>query len=362
MQSVGAFCSNAFSVAVLDEIPDMVRVIDDEGRVLFANSALKERFGDGVGSKCLKMPGATSRCTDCVALRCIRDRRRYNIMTQVRGHIYSVSAGPVEFDGNVYALEIYSDITKEQNLKEKLMANNSRMMKDLEIARSLQLSILRHTLPKIKGYRFGAEFLPCEALGGDMYDCFLARDGRVIMYIADVSGHGVMPAMLTVYLRQEMFAQCKAPGVSPAQVLRNIQDSFEELNTEESIYITVFILAMDPATGAFVCANAGHSVPPLIAGNGQLKEIMLPGTPICRWMDNARRDEFEGVLEKGERLFLYTDGLDGIQTEQASRQNLSDILLSERLHGKQLLDEIKKKFTQTRADDVTMLLCERDKQ
>jgi sigma-B regulation protein RsbU (phosphoserine phosphatase) len=362
MQSVGAFCSNAFSVAVLDEIPDMVRVIDDEGRVLFANSALKERFGDGVGSKCLKMPGATSRCTDCVALRCIRDRRRYNIMTQVRGHIYSVSAGPVEFDGNVYALEIYTDITKEQNLKEKLMANNSRMMKDLEIARSLQLSILRHTLPKIKGYRFGAEFLPCEALGGDMYDCFLARDGRVIMYIADVSGHGVMPAMLTVYLRQEMFAQCKAPGVSPAQVLRNIQDSFEELNTEESIYITVFILAMDPATGAFVCANAGHSVPPLIAGNGQLKEIMLPGTPICRWMDNARRDEFEGVLEKGERLFLYTDGLDGIQTEQASRQNLSDILLSERLHGKQLLDEIKKKFTQTRADDVTMLLCERDKQ
>ena len=41
---------------------------------------------------------------------------------------------------------------------------------------------------------------------------------------------------------------------------------------------------------------------------------------------------------------------------------MSDILLSERLHGKQLLDEIKKKFTQTRADDVTMLLCERDKQ
>ncbi len=362
MQDVGAFCSTIFSVAVLDEIPDMVRVIDDEGRILYANSTLREKFGDCVGSRCLKMPGATSRCTDCVALRCIHDRRRYNNIIKVQGRIYSVSAGPVEYHGGVYALEIYSDITKEQNLKEKLMANNSRMMKDLEIARSLQLSILRHTLPRIKGYRFGAEFLPCEALGGDMYDCFLTRDGRVIMYIADVSGHGVMPAMLTVYLRQEMFAQCKTPGVTPAQVLRNIQDSFEELNTEESIYITVFVVAMDPGTGAFVCANAGHSVPPLIAGNGQLKEILLPGTPICRWMDNARRDEFAGVLEKGERLFLYTDGLDGIQTEQASRQNLSDILLSERLHGKQLLDEIKKKFTQTRVDDVTMLLCERDKQ
>ncbi len=361
MQDVGVFCTNAFSVAVLDEIPDMVRVIDAQGRVLFSNSALRERFGDGLGLKCEKLPGASSRCSDCIAQKCIRYRRRYSTITQVHGRIYSVTAGPVVYDNGIYALEIYSDITKEQNLKEKLMANNSRMMKDLEIARSLQLSILRHTLPKLEGYRFGAEFLPCEALGGDMYDCFITRDGRIIMYIADVSGHGVMPAMLTVYLRQEMFAQCKAPGVSPAQVLRNIQDSFEELNTEESIYITIFIAALEPETGAFVCANAGHSVPPLIAGNGQIKEILLPGTPICRWVDNARRDEFEGVLEKGERLFLYTDGLDGIHTEQASRQDLSDILLSESLHGKQLLDEIKRKFTQMRADDVTMLLCERDK-
>lgn len=361
MQDVLEFCSSAFSVAVLDEIPDMVRVIDQSGTIIFANAALRDRFSAGTGGSCEKMPGATSPCQDCIAQKCIRYKRRYNTITKVRGRIYSVSAGPVEYEGRLYALEIYSDITKEQNLKNKLMANNSRMMKDLEIARSLQLSILRHTLPDIHGYRFGAEFLPCEALGGDMYDCFLARDGRVFMYIADVSGHGVMPAMLTVYLRQEMFAQCKTPGVSPAQVLINIQDSFEELHTEESIYMTIFIVALDPKTGAFTCANAGHSVPPLIAGNGRMREIILPGTPICRWVDNARREEVGGVLEKGERLFLYTDGLDGIHTEQASSQDLSEILQDETLHGKQLLTEIKKKFTQTRADDVTMLLCERDR-
>jgi sigma-B regulation protein RsbU (phosphoserine phosphatase) len=233
------------------------------------------------------------------------------------------------------------------------------MMKDLEVARSLQLSILRHTLPEVAGYRFAAEFLPCEALGGDMYDCFISRDGRIFMYIADVSGHGVMPAMLTVYLRQELFAQCKAPGVSPAHVLRNLQDSFEELNTEESIYITVFLVALDPVSGAFVCANAGHSVPPLIARRTGIQEVLLPGTPICRWVDAVSHEQVEGVLEKGDKLFLYTDGLDGIHTEQASGQDLNDILLSG-LHGSQLLSEIKKKFTQTRADDVTMLVCERE--
>jgi sigma-B regulation protein RsbU (phosphoserine phosphatase) len=358
MNDFKVFCSNAFSVAVLDEMPDMVRVIDPEGKILFANNAMKARFGTQEDN-CDRLPGGARKCTDCIVRRCIADKRRYSTMMRGRSRVYAVSACPVPFDGGVYALEVFTDITKEQNLKDKLMISNSRMMKDLEVARSLQLSILRHMLPEISGYHFAAEFLPCEALGGDMYDCFVARDGRLFMYIADVSGHGVMPAMLTVYLRQELFAQCKAPGMSPARVLQNLQDSFEELNTEESIYITAFLLALDPATGAYVCANAGHSVPPLIAGRDGIREILLPGTPICRWVDSADHDQLTGVLEKGEKLFLYTDGLDGIHTEQASSEDLSAILMSD-LHGRQLLDEIKRKFTQTRADDVTMLVCERD--
>ena len=296
--------SGVFSDVVLDEIPDMVRVIASDAKVLYANKAFRERFGDGVGMVCTKMPGTVRECTDCIALKCIEDQRRYSTLLRVRGAIYSVSVGSVMFDDVVCALEIFTDITKEHNLKDKLMENNSRMMKDLEIARSLQLSILRHNLPDLDGYGFSAEFLPCEALGGDMYDCFLTRDGRIIMYIADVSGHGVMPAMLTVYLRQEMFAQCKTPGISPAQVLSNIQDSFEELNTEESIYITIFIIAIDPKTGAYIYANAGHSVPPLIAGQGRVKELFLPGTPICRWVITAHREEESRRAAKGRAPVL----------------------------------------------------------
>ncbi len=358
MNDTGVFCSNTFSVAVLDEMPDMVRVIGPDGKILFANNALRTRFGEQEDN-CDRLPGGARKCADCIVRRCIADKRRYSTMMRGRSRVYAVSAGPVEFDGCVYALEVFTDITKEQNLKDKLMVSNSRMMKDLEVARSLQLSILRHMLPDIPGYRFAAEFLPCEALGGDMYDCFLTRDGRLFMYIADVSGHGVMPAMLTVYLRQELFAQCKVLGVEPARVLQNLQDSFEELNTEESIYITVFLVALNPRTGEFVCANAGHSVPPLIAGVDGIREVLLPGTPICRWVDSAMHEQMEGVLEEGEKLFLYTDGLDGIHTEQASSDDLSAILMSD-LHGRELLGEIKKKFTQTRADDVTMLVCERE--
>ena len=355
-----ALSINAFSLAVLDEMPDMVRVLDAEGNIFYANNALKQRFGDLQATACEKVPEMAGCFSDCIALKCIRDKHRYSTVLKTGGRIYTINAGPVFFDNKAYALEILTDVTHEQKLKDKLITNNSRMMKDLEVARSLQLSILRHNLPVVQNYRFCTEFLPCEALGGDMFDCFLARDGRIIMYIADVSGHGVMPAMLTVYLRQEVFAQCKTPDISPSRVLKNIQDSFEELNTEESIYITIFIIALNPKTGEFIFANAGHSVPPLVAGKNGVRELFLPGTPICRWAGLPVREEQTDRLGEGEKLFLYTDGLDGIHTGEASNQKLKGILMRDNLRGKQLLDEIKMKFTQTKADDVTMLLCERD--
>jgi sigma-B regulation protein RsbU (phosphoserine phosphatase) len=337
----------------------MVRVIDSNGKVLYSNSMMKLCLGNGQGETCLKIPGSANNCESCIALKCIEDGRGCSTISRIKGRIYAVSAQPVDYSDSVYAMEIFRDITQEQSYKDRLMANNSRMIKDLEIARTLQISILRHNLPELEGYRFCAEFLPCEALGGDMYDCFLTRDGRIIMYVADVSGHGVMPAMLTVYLRQEMFAQFKTKNISPLQVLKNIQDSFEELNVEESIYITIFLLALNPGTGEFICSNAGHSVPPLLAGEGGVTELFLPGAPVCRWAITRKREEMAGVLKRGERLLLYTDGLDGIQTGLPFDQKLKQIMLDGSLRGAQLLAEIKKKFTQTKADDVTMLLCER---
>jgi len=359
MQVENAFAGDAFSVAVLNELPDMARVIDRHGQEIYRNSAMSMRLNSQAPGKCEKIPGASVKCEECVVEKCIEMGQRVKIVSRVMGRVYSVVASPVTYHGEIYALEILRDITQEQNLKDRLMQSNTRMMKDLEIARSLQLSILRHNLPNIGGYRFSAEFLPCDALGGDMYDCFRARDGRVFMYIADVSGHGVMPAMLTVYLRQEMFAQCKNFWVSPDEVLENIQISFEDLNTEESIYITVFVLALDPNTGEFVYANAGHSVPPLIAGEDGVRELFMPGAPICRWVDTPQFSKAQGMLAPGEKLLLYTDGLDGIHTGEESNQKLCEILGDDAFGGEALLGEIKKQFTQTKADDVTMLLCER---
>ena len=359
MQSNDIFEPNNIFAFALGELPDMVRLTDKTGKVLYMNRAFTERFGDGLGEVCRRIPGATDDCPSCTAVECIKTNSRQEAVQNVRGRVYSLSASPVAFGEEVYALEIICDITMEANLKDRLMGANERMISDLEVARSLQLSILRNELPSVDGYDFAAEFLPCEALGGDMYDCFLMRDGRIFMYIADVSGHGVMPAMLTVYLRQEMFAQCKNPGISPKEVLSNMQDSFEELSVNPSIYITIFALVLEPESGEFVYCNAGHSVTPLIASGSGVKELFLPGTPICRWTNAEERSERTETLRKGERLFLFTDGLDDVHVDKAVVSELSGMLADKALGGRELLDKVKQKFAQKKEDDVTMLLCER---
>lgn len=358
MVRTGSLKLDVFSQALFDETPDLVRIIGIDGNVIYSNKTGKNnRCGD---KKCKKFPGAETDCENCIALKCIENNRSYRNLSIMNGRTYTATVKPVQYENSIYALEILRDLTPEKVHGNTPLSSGDRMTKDLEIAKSLQLSILRHNLPEMDGYHFYAEFLPCEELGGDMYDCFLARDGRIIMYVADVSGHGVMPAMLTVYLRQEMFAQCKKPHITPSQVLKNIQDSFEELSVEESIYITIFILALDPVTGEYSCANAGHSVPPLIAGRDTIRDLFLPGTPVCRWTRAHDHREMTGALNKGERLFLYTDGLDGIHSGTSTDEDLKRILMNGSLSGRELLDIIKKEFTQTKADDVTMVLCERE--
>ena len=66
---------------------------------------------------------------------------------------------------------------------------------------------MKGALPKVDEYELTAGFFPCEAVGGDIYDCTV-YDDKLVIYVADVSGHGVMPAMLAVFFSRVVRAAC----------------------------------------------------------------------------------------------------------------------------------------------------------
>ncbi len=355
--------NSAFYTELLNSMSDLVRVVDKNNMVLYENDELARTFGKTLDKKCFETLCEGDFCKGC-ALYQKKKRQRFKKRsgeTVVKDRTYSVVVSPINVSlWERGAVEVFRDVTQETRLKNRMLARNRKMVNDLEVARTLQLSILRDQMPDHTGYRFRSVFMPCETLGGDMFDCFNIRDNKVAMYIADVSGHGVMSAMLTVYLRQEIFSQFKA-SQTPDGVLSGLSVSFNDLNIEGSLYITVFLLVLDLATGEFTYTNAGHSVAPLLYDGETVEEIISPGLPISNWSAQPEFAVRTGMLNPGGRILLYTDGLDKIHEDALTLDGLKQQLKLKTVAGTQLLNRIIYKYAINRADDITLLMVEREK-
>ncbi|MEG2189604.1 MAG: SpoIIE family protein phosphatase, partial [Christensenella sp.] len=149
----------------------------------------------------------------------------------------------------IAAVEVFRDITLDYNIKQNLLMQNAKMQKDLQLARKLQEALVQGALPKIGGddYELTAGFFPCEAVGGDIYDCTV-YDDKLVMYVADVSGHGVMPAMLAVFFSRVVRAACVTGHFLPSEILDYAEKEYLELGLADSIYITAFITVVDLKT------------------------------------------------------------------------------------------------------------------
>ena len=357
----GKIKDDAFFSGILDTMGDLVRVIGPDHTVLYENKALAQVFGTTRKKKCFETICKNEFCPQCPVYKGIGKKsfKKVSGNVVIADRVYTVDISPiVNAEGETGAVEVFRDITNEYTLRERILTSNKKMLKDLDVARTLQLSILRDQMPDVPDYRFSSVFRPCETLGGDMYDCFKICSDQVAMYIADVSGHGVMSAMLTVYIRQEIFSQFKKHD-SPDGVLYGLYESYRELNIEPSVYITVFVLVLDLKTGDFIYTNAGHSVAPLLFDGKGIKEIITPGMPICNWQkpDFAVHSE---TIAAGGSLLLLTDGLDNIHTSEKTGDGLKRLITSKKYSGQALLDAIVASYGSSANDDITLLLTERE--
>ena len=124
--------------------------------------------------------------------------------------------------------------------------------------------------------------------------------------IADVCGHGVSAAMLTSTVKTA-FHESHVDGHDPAAVVRHVSRNLRAFDVGR--FVTLFCARIDPANGAMEYVNAGHpsplvwsngNAPRLLDGNGI---VVSPALPDVRW------ERFEGSLQPGEQLLLYTDGI-----------------------------------------------------
>lgn len=352
---------------IINGMHDWVRVLDRNDTVIYMNQAMTEGLGGcTVGLECFKALGKDEPCKNCTSRQAVFKGYPFEKEETIGERVFSVISSPVKNEyGEITAVvEVLRDITQVKKLQKKLLEQNKKLQDDLDIAKKLQCSLLPKELPDDK-LNFSFIYKPCEDLGGDYLDIFKIDDDHTGVYIADVSGHGVSASMLTIFLRSSINKRT----LSPARALEALYRDFNRHGFGNNLYITVFYAILNLKEKKMVYSNAGHNVSPIVFNNDRFELLRLPGIPISDWMESPNYTERQISLEKGDRLFFYTDGIIEMrnqQNEQFGEERLLDLLLNSDLEPSGTLNRIVEstcRFTATEAvyevpDDITMALLE----
>lgn len=295
---------------ILDGMVDWVRVIDKNGIVIYANKPMEEGVGKSiVGSKCYTALGKCCACRRCITQTTIATGVSTEKEEVVGDRIFAVKSSPVkDVDGNIYAsVEVFRDVTRERKLEAEILRKNEKMSKDLCFARTLQNKIL----PRKGIYgniKIDYMYHPSEMLSGDMFDVFKIDEEHIGIYISDVVGHGVTASMMTMFIRQTVRA-IKSDVLSPSEVLKELHKRFLDLNLEDDKYFTIFYGVINMKNKIFRYSNGGHNSIPILHGKNDIALLEAKGYPICYLFDDISYDEKEIVLNTGDKLLFYTDGI-----------------------------------------------------
>jgi chemotaxis family two-component system sensor kinase Cph1 len=190
-----------------------------------------------------------------------------------------------------------------QSIVENLYARSER---EVRLAETLQRSLLPD-VPAVAGWELSAHYEPAAGgrIGGDWYDAFRVRDGRVVVVLGDVAGHGIGAAGTMAQLRNALRAYL-VDGVSTEGAVERLNDFTTMLLP--AAFATLAVGCLDPETGTVDMVLAGHPVPLLVGPAGAVRGAeLMPSPPIGVPRATYRSARF--TLSAGEGMVIYSDGL-----------------------------------------------------
>ena len=182
-----------------------------------------------------------------------------------------------------------------------------RLERELQVASDIQMSVLPRSLPSLPGYDFGARIAPARSVGGDFYDFVHLGVDRLAISIGDVTDKGAPAAIFMAQVHALLRAGTNK-SASPSRVLRNANRHLLEMNSR-GLFATVLFGILDRRSGEFAYARAGHDLPILVTGGGQV--ALAPkgtGQPLGI-LDKPQFDEQALKIPADGFLLLYTDGV-----------------------------------------------------
>ena len=256
-----------------------------------------------------------------------------------------------------------SDLIQHIDELQRATAARARMDSELQIARDIQLGLVPPRFsfePPRPEFSVFATLDPAREVGGDFYDFFMLNDHSVCLAIGDVSGKGI-PAALFMAMARTSLRNLFQLGVEPSEALFRLNNELA-LNNDANMFVTIFCAVIDLQTGECRYVSGGHNPPLIQRSNGDVEWISKVSGAIVGPMEGLEFQTGNLVLQPGDILFTYTDGVTEAENgrrEFYGEERLQDQLASD-LSPEGLLDAVRagvQRFAEgaEQSDDITML-------
>ncbi|MBP5230957.1 MAG: SpoIIE family protein phosphatase [Clostridia bacterium] len=245
-----------------------------------------------------------------------------------------------------------------------LMQERSRLKSELEVANVIQHSLLPkigEDYPGVKDLDISASMEAAKEVGGDFYDVFFVDPGRLAFVIGDVSGKGV-PAALFMASSKITLQNCirDIPCLSDAVAAAN---NALCAGNEAEMFLTLWVGVLNLSDGTLTVVCAGHN-PPVLLRDGKPEFLKFRSGFVLAGMENLKYRESTVQLERGDTVYLYTDGV--TEAEDATHNRFGEERILTSLEGKsdcsssEILEGVKRSVDEfikgnSQFDDMTML-------
>lgn len=208
------------------------------------------------------------------------------------------------------------ELDKAFRQRDSLAKNQETLHEELLLARQLLESILPNQFPDTNGIFFATRYLPAMDIGGDFYDIIPLAEQHLAVLIADITGHGIKAALITMLLKFS-FCEFENQDVSAEDILMRMNEVLHKVLPGD-IFVAGMVIIINTKTAQCSIVNGGIPWPYLLHRKTRQVERVIANGLIIGTVSNELYKPGEEViveLTKGDCLILYTDGLTEVENE-----------------------------------------------
>ena len=288
-------------------------------------------------------------------------------------------------------------VTRRRRIEQHELIKREKLLNDIATARRFQLDFLPKVLPQPEGWELAASLQPAREVAGDFYDTDTHTQGRRVgLDIADICDKGVGAALFMALIRSmtRAFAQqnhnmdltdlltsdSPAPigssrhrglssvGVNALKASVTLTNNYiVENHSELNMFATMFFGILDPRTGVLDYINGGHNPPYIVGPDGAIRKTLKPTGPAVGMIGGIEFTVDHTVLESGDMLISYTDGVPDARDPHGKRygdERFRRLLSSPAASAPEMMERVQSAMRSHIAeadqfDDITLLFVRR---